>query len=439
MPGVAWFPTASLIDQGTAHAYDILRHTQSSGWGWAPLSDDYESYRLGGGNGGITELTEETQAAFVYGRFGGENLFGRSFDGNIGVRVVQTTTNTNTITTLPVLNGTCPPPLFPAADCTAFNQAVAFSTGGSLDGADVEHSYTDVLPSFNLRMFLADNLQARFAVSRAMVRPEMYQLQPFTNLSINFETDGYTLDDVAPFTGNAGNPALDPIRATNYDISLEWYFAPTGSLTFAVFHKDITDYIFSGTETQTFTNGGVSYDFDLTRYINGDEGTVDGFELAYQQFYDFLPGWLGGIGVQGNFTYIDSSGGRNASQNILDPLQNSASADPLPLEGMSRTSYNAALLYERFGISARLAYNWREEYLLTTSAANVNAPVWASDFGQLDGSIFYSITDDLKIGIQSTNILNERTVLKVGNEARKPAYNWVDTDRRVAIVLRAAF
>ena len=440
VPGVAWFPAESLLNQGTAYAYDILRNTESSGWGWVPLSDDYESYRLGGGNGGITELTEETQAGYVYGRFGAENaLFGKSFDGNIGVRVVETTTTSQTVTTLPTINGTCPPPAFPAADCTAFNQAVAFATGGSLDGLPVEHSYTDVLPSFNLRVFLAEDLQARFAVSRAMVRPEMYQLQPFTNLSINFEADGYTLDDIAPFTGIGGNPTLDPIKATNYDVSLEWYFAPTGSLTLAAFHKDITDYIFTGTETQSFTNNGVTYDFLLTRYINGDEGTVDGFEIAYQQFYDFLPGWLSGFGLQGNFTFIDSSGGRNTSQNILDPAQNSASSDPLPLEGMSRTSYNLAALYEKYGFSARLAYNWREEYLLTTSAANVNAPVWASDYGQLDASIFYNITDDLKIGVQSTNILNERTVLKVGNETRKPPYNWVDTDRRVAIVLRAAF
>jgi TonB-dependent receptor len=439
VPGVAWFPTAELINNGTAYAYDILRNTQSSGWGWAPLSDDYESYRLGGGNGGITELTEETQAAYVHARFGGNNLFGYEFDGNVGARVIQTTTQSNTVTTLPVISGACPPVGNPAADCTAFDEAVAFSNGGSLDGQDVDHSYTDILPSLNLRVFLSDDIQARFAVSRAMVRPEMYQLQPFTNLSINFQADGYSLDPVSPFTGVGGNPSLDPIRATNYDFSLEWYFAPTGSLTFAAFHKDITDYIFTGTETQSYTNGGVTYDFLVTRYTNGDEGTVDGFEIAYQQFYDFLPGWLGGFGLQGNFTYIDSSGGRNTSQNILDPLQNTASAAALPLEGMSRTAYNAAVLYERYGFSARLAYNWREEYLLTTSAANIEAPVWASDYGQLDGSIFYNITDDLKIGLQSTNILNERTVLKVGNETRKPPYNWVDTDRRVAIVLRASF
>lgn len=441
VPGVAWFPAESLLNQGTAYAYDILKNTESSGWGWAPLSDDYDSYRLGGGNGGITELTEKTQAAYVYARFGSDTgFFGRAFDGNIGLRAVDTKTTSNTVTTLPVLQGTCPSVDNPTADCTAFNQAVQFVNGGSLDGQPVETSYTNWLPSLNLRGFLRDDLQLRVAVSRAMVRPEMYQLQPFTNLSINFLSDGFTLDPTTPFTGVGGNPALRPITATNYDASLEWYFAPTGSLTFAAFHKDIKDYIFTGTETQSITNGGVTYDFLITRYTNGAEGTVDGFELAYSQFFDFLPGALSGFGVQGNFTYIDSDGGRNTSQNILDPEQNGAAGDSnLPLEGMSRTSYNAALLYEKYGISARLAYNWREEYLLTTSAANVNAPVWASDYGQLDGSIFYSLTPDLKIGVQSTNILNERTVLKVGSETRKPPYNWVDTDRRIAVVLRAAF
>lgn len=441
VPGSGWFASEALLNQGTAYAYDILRNTQSSGWGWSPLSDDYESYRLGGGNGGITELTETTEAAYVYARFGHDTgFFGRAFDGNIGLRYVETTTETNTVTTLPVIQGQCPPAGGGVVDCTAFNRARQFSTGGSLDGQPVSTGYDNWLPSLNIRAFLRDDLQLRLAASKAIVRPEMYQLQPFTNLSINFLSDGYTLDPTTPFTGVGGNPGLGPIRSNNYDASLEWYFAPTGSLTFAVFHKDISDYIFTGTETVEITNGGVTYPFLMTRYVNGDEGTVDGFELAYQQFFDFLPGWMGGFGFQGNFTLIESDGGRNTSQNILDPLQNSgAAAATLPLEGMSRTSYNAALLYERNGISARLAYNWREEYLLTTSAANINAPVWASDFGQLDGSIFYNINDDLKIGIQSTNILNERTVLKVGSEARKPNYNWVDTDRRVAIVLRAAF
>jgi hypothetical protein len=111
------------------------------------------------------------------------------------------------VTTLPSIQGACPPANAPGANCAAFNQAVRFVNGGSLDGQPVESSYTNWLPSLNLRGFLSDTLQARFAISRAMVRPEMYQLQPFTNLSINFQPDGYTLNPTTPFTGVGGNPA----------------------------------------------------------------------------------------------------------------------------------------------------------------------------------------------------------------------------------------
>ncbi|WP_052516688.1 hypothetical protein [Brevundimonas abyssalis] len=106
---------------------------------------------------------------------------------------------------------------------------------------------------------------------------------------------------------------------------------------------------------------------------------------------------------------------------------------------MSPSSYNIAALYERQGISARLAWNWREQYLLTTSAANINAPVWAEDYGQLDGSIFFDVTENVKLGVQGTNLTQERTVLRVGYADRMPRYSWVDTDRRVAVVLRARF
>jgi outer membrane receptor protein involved in Fe transport len=90
-------------------------------------------------------------------------------------------------------------------------------------------------------------------------------------------------------------------------------------------------------------------------------------------------------------------------------------------------------------VSARLAYNWRERYLLTTSAANINRPVWFDDFGQLDGSVFYSITSNIKVGLQGTNLLNTRSFLDVGGTTLAPRYSWTDTDRRIAIAIRTSF
>ena len=118
---------------------------------------------------------------------------------------------------------------------------------------------------------------------------------------------------------------------------------------------------------------------------------------------------------------------------------NNANDTTLPLEGLSKYSYNVAVIYEKYGVSARLAYNWRSEYLLTTSAANLNAPVWSEDYGQLDGSIMVNITRNVKIGVQGTNLLNTRTFLDVGGSVLHPRYSWTDTDRRVAGIVRFSF
>jgi TonB-dependent receptor len=293
-----------------------------------------------------------------------------------------------------------------------------------------------VLPTLNLRFHLTDDMQVRFAAGKAIVRPTFSQMMPYTSLSFNFETDGFTPDDVSPVTGSGGNPNLRPTKSKQFDASLEWYFGNADSLTFAAFYKDITDYIFLGQGEETYTSNGVTQEFLVTRNLNGSSGRIQGFELAYQQFYEFLPGF----GLQANFTYVDSSGGKNTAINILEPAQVAGASDQtLPLEGLSKTSWNLAAMYEEHGISARLAYSWRERYLLTTSAANIQRPVWSEDYGQLDGSVFYSITEKIKVGLQATNLLNSRTFLDVGGVTLAPRYSWTDTDRRIALAVRAAF
>ena len=47
-------------------------------------------------------------------------------------------------------------------------------------------------------------------------------------------------------------------------------------------------------------------DFVVTAPVNGAKGHARGIEVAFQRYFDMLPGWLGGFGVQANYTYIDS-------------------------------------------------------------------------------------------------------------------------------------
>lgn len=427
VPGVGWFPTADVVTNGAQYAYDLLKHTETAGWGWSPIT----AYLDANDN----TQNEKTYAGYGLLRFGSDNALGSGLpiDGNIGVRVVKTEASADggsVVTAVP----SCDP--LTLATCAA---AQAFAAAGALSTGTSQSDYTDVLPSLNLRLHVTPQLQVRFAASRAIVRPTLSQLQPYTALSFDFTTTG-TTTTFNGANGTGGNPNLRPIKADQFDVSAEWYFAPTGSLTLALFRKNIKDYIFSDTATERYTANGQTFDFEVMRYYNGDEGRVQGFEIGYQQFYDFLPGPLSGLGAQANYTFIDNEGGRNTAADIEDGNQTGgASNAALPLEGMSSRSYNLAVMYEKYGISARLAYNWRQRYLLTSSAANINAPVWSRDYGQLDGSVFYSINKKYKIGVQATNILKERTVLEVGNPDRIAPYNWVRSDRRVAVALRASF
>jgi TonB-dependent receptor len=480
LPGVAWFPTESLVGNGNQAAYEYLKNTESAGWGWAPLTEASFANASPAGdnpNGGTNIQGEKTGAIYGLLRFGSEaSPLGR-MDGNIGLRVVKTEVDGGeALMKVAALNGTStscatynadaatwnaghPANPRPIVSCSQWTNAYTF-TQGAISPSQSSQSYTKALPSVNVRFFLTDDLQLRLAAAKAMVRPTFSQMQAYTTLSYNFEsqniptlndagdlvpangtpTSGYLLKTTDGTTGTGGNPLLKPTMSNQFDASLEWYFGSANSVTFAAFYKDIKDYIFSGVGTETYTSGGQTQSFAVTRNMNGSSGTIKGFEIAYTQFYDMLPGALSGLGLQANFTYVDSNGGRNTAINVNEAAQISGGADQtLPLEGLSKTSYNVALLYEKYGISARLAYNWRERYLLTTSAANIQRPVWSEDYGQLDGSILYSITEQYKVGVQATNILNARTYLDVGGASFAPRYSWTDTDRRIAVILRGSF
>jgi len=458
-----WFPTEGLVSNGTANAYNYLKNTESSGWGWAPLTDaNYAGSAPGADNvsAGINNQSEKTHAGYAVLRFGSEG--GLHFDGNIGVRVVKTETDAVGSPTrvgapagapgactvgTPIVGGPRNGQTVTAADCATYASAFAFAAGNVTGlSQDSSGSYTDVLPSLNVRFFLRDNLQLRVAAAKAIVRPTFAQLNPFVGLGFSFDATTFIANGVGvggrttAFTGTAGNPNLRPTRSNQFDFSLEWYFSKSNSLTFAGFYKDISDYIFAGVGSQTYTAGGQTLTFDVTQQTNGSSGKIKGFEAAYTQFFDMLPGALSGLGFQGNFTYVDSSGGRNTAINVFDTNQTANAVRPsLPLEGLSKYSYNIAAIYEKYGISARAAYNWRSDYLLTTSAANINFPVWSEAYGQLDASILYSINKNLKIGVQGTNLLNSRTFLDVGDPNFRPRYSWTDTDRRFAFLVRGVF
>lgn len=150
-------------------------------------------------------------------------------------------------------------------------------------------SYDHVLPGLHLRYTPTDQLVFRGSVSKALSRPPPGDLIPSRqeNAQINQRI--------------IGNPDLKPAQALNIDLSAEYYLLPQGVLSASVFHKDIDDFVFSQSR---LASDGVD---ERTR-VNGDGGRVLGLELVWNQQLTFLPEPFDGLGVELNYTRLDSKG-----------------------------------------------------------------------------------------------------------------------------------
>ncbi|MEA9562367.1 TonB-dependent receptor [Xanthomonas campestris] len=413
VPTTLVVPNSSLVNNYGSASQMIQQIVALRGSGWAP--DTYQPQDT-------NRQFERTQAAYAALYFGNDEAWGIPVDGNVGVRVVQTKTQAEGFGQFQDLAGLNVSP-----------ELQARYTGQYFEN-NAQGSYTNVLPSLNLRLRFSDTLQWRFAASKAMARPDYTQLQPYVLLNVETNDAGQATD----FVGTAGNPNLKPMVANQFDTALEWYFDTSDMLYATLFYKKVKDYFSTQTRSEIYDNRA----WLVTRPYNMDEGTIRGAELGYTQFFDQLPGWLSGFGVNANFTFVDSQGGTNTA---IDPFTNvTVGGVELPLEGLSRRSYNLAGIYEKGPLSLRLAYNWRSRYLLTTSDAATRLPTWADDYGQLDGSFFYRFNDHLQLGLQANNLTN--TVTKVlmgptsyeGGEVDPRLYTRSSfvNDRRYSLVLR---
>ncbi|MEQ7328732.1 TonB-dependent receptor [Xanthomonas campestris] len=344
----------------------------------------------------INAQTEKTYAAYGVLRFGVDSD-SIPFDGNIGVRVVRTEVGSTGVRT-----GTD-------------------GEGGGLIPVDAQQTYTDVLPSLNLRWMLSDTLQWRFAASRGISRPTFDRLNPNLSLSTGSSNGAST------FTGRAGNPDLEPVKADQFDTALEWYFGQGSMMYGTLFYKKIEGFIADSVFNEVY-DGRV---WQITRPVNGDAGKIRGAELGYTQFFDFLPGWLSGFGLQTNYTYVDSEA---PSPTATDT---NGQALTVPLEGLSKNSYNAILSYETARFQGRVAYNWRSDWLVTTAGNGTeNLPVYNKGFGQLDASLRFNINDVWSISLDGVNLLDTRRESYLGTESRYR--DFVINDRRYGLTLRAS-
>jgi TonB-dependent receptor len=411
--------------------------------------------------GEISDVGEKTKAAYIRVDFGRD--FGTmKLDGNIGVRYVDTViksggqisypigtdfdTNNDGVVTQAEVAADCatvqPGQTAPGYCSLSPARQAEFASvfTGEVVNDDADIKFHDWLPSFNAKLDVGHGLLFRVAVSKGISRPDLNAFATggaiFDN-SGNLQSSG-TLETGPLFQIFTGNRLLRPVRSWNYDLSAEWYFSNVGSLTLALFRKDLRSIVNSGQNVRSFTSpSGVTTDVAVNGPVNADEGKIKGFELAYQQTYDFLPGLLSGFGTQFTYTYVDSKVGNSTLGAEQSPF-----ASDLPLAGVSKHTINAVAFYEKGPLSARVAYNWRSKYLQTPRDVIFPfSPIYGESTGQLDASVFYSINSKVKIGVQGVNLLDEvtRTGQVIDFDGTRITRSAFRNDRRFTFLTRFSF
>ncbi|WP_285713310.1 TonB-dependent receptor [Erythrobacter oryzae] len=406
-------------------------------------------------------ITQRDSAAYLQLEFGTDDLFGGvRLSGNVGLRYVDTSIISRGSIGVPsqqalniqepfavrcaaVVPPGAPPgtlPQTPGGVCNlgaaGYAQLQQFA-GDGVSFRDVANvSYDFWLPSLNLKFGLSEDVILRFAGSKVLTRPDNSYVRNFLNVGLGGSGE---------LTAEAGNPFIRPATAWQFDVSLEWYFDTVGSLTLNGFYKDIKDFFYQEISSRQITSNGITRDVLVRGPANFDEnGKIKGFEVAYQQTYDFLPKPLDGLGIAANYTYIESEGLPNTFLNTGEPV-NPSTIPPgnLPLEQLSKHNINATVFYEKGPISLRAAYNWRSRFLLTP--ADVIFPFYSifnESTGQLDASIFFNIGKSIRVGVQGVNLLDEvtrTTQAYTGDPSVLAPRSFFMNDRRFSFIVRGNF
>lgn len=277
---------------------------------------------------------------------------------------------------------------------------------GVIVPANAKTTDTDILPNASMRVQFGGGLQARATYAKAIRRPDFASLNPGVN---------YTLatNPAVQNGGTAGNPDLRPQKSESFDATLEYYWG-SNFLAVAGFYRDLKDRVITSANAELID--GLIY--NISRPRNVGALTLKGVEVSGQTFLDFLPGALSGIGLSGNFTYVDSNTGRGSAV-LPDPLAG------FPIQGVSKYNYNAGLIYEKYGLSGRLVYTYRSKYydgdntgttiLRPVDPARVNDRTYypttlnyVRPGGRLDFSVGYDIDANYRIDVGGTNILRNK-------------------------------
>uniref|UniRef100_UPI003B632B74 TonB-dependent receptor n=1 Tax=Sphingomonas sp. PL-96 TaxID=2887201 RepID=UPI003B632B74 len=293
------------------------------------------------------------------------------------------------------------------------------SAGGVTTNTEVtvERSYDDWLPAVNVALFPTEDIVLRGAISKVITRPSLGSLTPGGSV------DGFN------YRVNFGNPQLDPFRATSFDVSAEWYFAPQSLFSVALFKKNIASFPVSGTRSGTYASTGLPLGvipasspaaqnpegqlWQISGPVNGEGASLKGMEIALQASFTFLPGFLKNVGFLANATFVDSSASYSQGGPATTIVLPGGTLGALPnttrdatLYGLSKRAYNGTLYYEDKKFSARASVSYRSPYIDGASATG-NLFEGYDETVNVDASIRYKITPSFELSLEGTNLTDE--------------------------------
>ena len=430
----------------------------------------------------ISDITEKTRNAYVRVDFKHEFDNGMSVDGNVGVRYVRTDLDSSgfqafrpfvdDIQTPAVANGvrTRTDDAESRDDIRDFSpQTVAYAAQQAI-ARTLKLKDEHWLPSFNIKWNLNREMLIRGAFSKGLSRPNVQDLRAAQEyvVTINRLNFPQITDRNDPLFGidrgaqnitpgeirvSGGNPFLKPTTADSFDLSYEWYFKG-GYLSVAGFYKDLRNIINNGSlplgvlggggdqQVGSVTLDGRQVPIIYNGAVNQAKAKVKGIEIGYQQFFDFLPGPLKHLGFQGNYTFIDAK--TTPPQNGVDSDGDGVPDDVTTvfrwgvddLLGQSKHIANAVAIYQDKVVEARLAYNWRSEYLTTYRDYVTGNPIYNSAAGFLDASLKFNI-GNLQLRGSIANILDTKSKARSYIDASGQLYDRFSflNDRRIVVGL----
>lgn len=336
------------------------------------------------------ELNEDSHTLYFQANVEGE--LGLPYQANFGVQAVHNLFD--------VTNYGAAPTSTVDVDGTTYT-GISGTPGPLVNTTVTERHTTDFMPRLNVAVDLTDDQKIRFAYSKTMTQLDANDLGLGLSYTTNFNPNinGGVFQVVK--ADSQGNPNMEPWRSDNLDLSWEWYFADLGLMSVGIYYLDIETFI--GTSTSKLygvpdldgvvRNNGI----DLTSKTNVDGGSVQGFEVSYQQAYDFLPGLLSGLGSTINYTYSESTGGDKDFYGAT-----------MPMPDNSENQANVVLWYQLDSWQARIAYNYRSERYLG-KAWNDGHPMawWSAPTDYVDASISYDFNDNFTVYLQGQNITEE--------------------------------